>query len=126
MHDAWVCESINWETDYYGVLALGLTFTYPGRGVGGYFEYSSLDALLAHCQTKNFPIRKPEDLIGKIFQLRWKRRGESEGLCGDTLEAIRLHPAYGEEKPWLRVGIRTTEIEDRTKVKQILEKEEPK
>lgn len=121
MVDAWVCENIKWETDYYGVLALELTFTYPGRGVSGYFEYSSLDVLLHHCQTKNFRIEEPSDLVGKIFELRWKGRKEKEGHCGDTLEAIRLHPAYGEEKSWLKVGIRTTSYEERIKVEYMLE-----
>ncbi len=45
----------------------------------------------------------------------------ASGAIGASLEAIRIHPAYGKEMPWLRTGMNLSDQSYRDEVARILE-----
>lgn len=113
------CNSVEWRDDY-GTYWLVLDFRWFGSGVGAMFDCAALSLLMPHATPAQ--VSKPEDLKGKLFQLRWDTDDGKEGHCGNVLKAIRIHPAYAENpQPWLKSQILLFEKHEREAMRALLE-----
>ena len=104
---------------YFHMYSINLALEREAAGVIAPFGTEGLDVLISHCNApKHTHVQEPEHLAGLLFETKWK--GKDSGLVGHELEAIRIHPSYGKEMPWLRIGICLLDKKDRDKIKKYL------
>ena len=116
MYEVKACRSIEFGM-HHGSYWLHMGFD----NVTAMFDVVGLYTLF--CEFKEAGISVPTNLVGKLFEARWKSvDGEihdGQSYAGEQLEAIRIHPSYckaGQEPNWVRVGVGLMDKEDRERI----------
>jgi len=105
------CSGIKWDW-YGGEYGAGLVLRGSSYGVTASFDCASLGVLMRHCAQDHVNPKIPQNLVGLLFEVRFD---------GNLCRAIRIHPAYGKEKPWLRAGIVTMNHSCQEQIRKQLE-----
>ena len=105
------CSGIKWDW-YGGQYGIGLDLKRQGGIVVASFDCAALGILVEHCNKGYAAVSKPEGFKGLLFEVRFD---------GNLCRAIRIHPAYGHKRSWLKAGIRVIDHDYDEQMREQLE-----